>query len=535
MLIVSGTYVGNNANNRAITGVGFRPRLLFIRRQGSTDFWWKSTAHATNAYNIVWGTGQQITQTSGINTIDADGFTVSAGVNATGSTYRYICFEPDDAVLQVGQYTGTGGSRNITCATGFVPTYVALCRNETGTQSNGHWSNPTGGNLTGFPGFTITWLSGYITGTHADGFSVGSAMNVNGLTHNWFAFRSKAGNVFVGTFTGNSTDNRNIVMGDAFQPTELLCTSRATSNNAGRNPTWRDPSHVGDQSVSAYWGDNAADLIQSFRADGFQVGIANFDMNTTGYTYTYIAFISQATATPISRKFWLDVMWDGPVGRKVALGFDASGAIGRRYRVPFSFEALVPLARAFLLVFDSARGTGRGYTLPFESAGDAVLFRRFPIPVETVVALGRALNLPVEASEGILARAFLLPVEAGMGIGRAYRLPAEWSGDLTVLRKFWIPLETRQRLARTLGLPVEAAGQTDSLSDVWRVYRKLSELFGDEWRVIPVGVALEFLETWDVKSAMGMELIDTWRVLPPQLLTLWSGDIQLPSATMEKQ
>jgi hypothetical protein len=119
-------------------------------------------------------------------------------------------------------------------------------------------------------------------------------------------------------------------------------------------------------------------------------------------------------------------------------------------------------------------------------------------------------------------------------MGRAYRLPAEWSGDLTVLRKFGLPLETRQRLARQLGLPVEAAGQTDSLPDVWRVYRTLSELFGDEWRVIPVAVALEFLETWDVQSDMGMELIDTWRVLPPQLLTLWSGDIQLPSATMEK-
>ena len=59
-------------------------------------------------------------------------------------------------------------------------------------------------------------------------------------------------------------------------------------------------------------------------------------------------------------------------------------------------------------------------------------------------------------------------------------------------------------------------------------------MFGDEWRVIPLAAVLDLLDAWNVKSAMGIELIDTWRVLPPQLLTLWSGDIQLPSATMEK-
>ena len=113
-------------------------------------------------------------------------------------------------------------------------------------------------------------------------------------------------------------------------------------------------------------------------------------------------------------------------------------------------------------------------------------------------------------------------------------LPGEWSGDRTILRKFGLPVETRQILARKLALPVEASGQPDSLSDVWRVYRTLSALFGDEWRVIPIAAVIDFLDAWDVQSAMGMELIDTWRVLPPQLLTLWSGDIQLPSATMEK-
>lgn len=245
-------------------------------------------------------------------------------------------------------------------------------------------------------------------------------------------------------------------------------------------------------------------------------------------------FHSSVAAPVVARQFCLDVMADGWIARRVQAPLEVSGAIGRYFSMPFSYEELTPIARAFHLEVAAVRGLGRRYTLPVEADGDLILYRRFPMPVETVTARGRALALPVEASAGILSRTFRFPVEAGMGIGRAYRLPAEWSGDLTVLRKFGLPLETRQRLARQLGLPVEAAGQTDSLPDLWRVYRTLSELFGDEWRVIPVGVALEFLDTWNVQSAIGMELIDTWRILPPQLLTLWSGDIQLPSATMEK-
>jgi hypothetical protein len=236
----------------------------------------------------------------------------------------------------------------------------------------------------------------------------------------------------------------------------------------------------------------------------------------------------------VARAFRLALEVAQGVGRQLPGPLEVTGAIARRFVLPFSYEALVPIARAFHVELEIAKGVGRRYGLPFESAGDLVLYRRFLLPVETTAAVGRGLELPVEASAGILSRTFLLPLEAGIGVGRAYRLPAEWSGDRTILRKFRLPLETRQRLTRRLVLPVEAAGQTDSLSDVWRVYRKLSEVFGDEWRVIPIGVAIDFRDAWNVQSAMGMELIDTWRVLPQQIFTLFSGDIQLPSASMDK-
>ncbi len=246
------------------------------------------------------------------------------------------------------------------------------------------------------------------------------------------------------------------------------------------------------------------------------------------------ALAAEPPGSPIARRMLLDVMADGTASRAFALRFEASATGGRPFRLPFAVEALAPIGRGFPLVFDFAQGLDRRMRLPFESDGDIVLVRRVPMRIETGAALCRTAGLPVESSAGVLSRAFAFPLEFGGGVGRLLLLPVEWDGSRILRRKLAAPLETKQRLSRTASLPTEAAGQTDSLSDRWRVYRTLSEIFLDEWTVIPVSQAIEFCDAWNVRSAMGLELIDTWRVLPPQIVTLWSGDIQLPSGTMEK-
>lgn len=244
--------------------------------------------------------------------------------------------------------------------------------------------------------------------------------------------------------------------------------------------------------------------------------------------------VSFNPANPIGRAVRLEITAESSAARTFALSLGATGAIGRPFRLPFSSEALIPIGRPVPLPAECARGVERRVTLPIESDGAIVLVRTVPMPIETVAALCRQAHLEVEWSAGILARAFVLPVEAGAGVGRLLPLPVEWDGSRILRRAIALPVETKRWLARKAALPVEAAGQTDSLSDLWRVQRALSEIFLDEWTIIPLAQVIEFQDSWSVRSAMGMELIDTWRVLPQQIIALWSGDIQLPSATMEK-
>jgi hypothetical protein len=71
--------------------------------------------------------------------------------------------------------------------------------------------------------------------------------------------------------------------------------------------------------------------------------------------------------------------------------------------------------------------------------------------------------------------------------------------------------------------------------DVWTViWRKLDDLFSDLWTVVPVAVvSFDFVDSWTVRASHGMTLSDRWRVLPPAIVTLYSSDVQLPTATVE--
>ena len=87
MQMKSGSYTGNNAENRAITGVGFLPQALIIFKQ-------QAGAEVNSVY--FYFTGSSELGTSGaVDSLDADGFTISedgsaSSVNTTGNTYHYL-------------------------------------------------------------------------------------------------------------------------------------------------------------------------------------------------------------------------------------------------------------------------------------------------------------------------------------------------------------------------------------------------------------------------------------------------------------
>lgn len=127
-----GSYTGNSTTSNPITGVGFRPDLIIIKRTTSTAsvgrFWFRPSGQAN-----VWAATNGST---GFLTDDADGFTITttnSSVNASGSTYRFVCLKLETGYSEYVSWTGNAtDNRDIT--TSFNPEFVWI-KTQSGSQA----------------------------------------------------------------------------------------------------------------------------------------------------------------------------------------------------------------------------------------------------------------------------------------------------------------------------------------------------------------------------------------------------------------
>jgi len=298
MSFAQGTYVGDGAASKAITGLGFRPKLVVVK--GDT---------ATNGHAMVRATSMSAaenltngTQDQGIASLDADGFTVNltasvnGRTNVLGATYYWYAFGGDLVIS--GSYTGNGVSgRQVT---GLAVTPVMLwvirplggphCyRTSTMTATDLDFANSAG-------------ETDRIKSLDNAGFTLGADSQVNtaAVTYHYIAF-GRASNLGFGTYIGNSVDNRNLpdaVAGStpttafAFDPTMVSIVSEAS-----QLAVWKVSSLAGDAALNYSSTASAANKIQSFGTGQFQVG-TSAEANFLNAVYHY--FVVTA-ATPNSR------------------------------------------------------------------------------------------------------------------------------------------------------------------------------------------------------------------------------------------
>lgn len=175
----TGIYTGNGTDDRNITGVGFQPDLVIVKRTNGADraiFWHKSQGGDNSLPMIE-------TSSSGnkIQGVHSDGFQVGtdSAVNSSSQTYAYIAFKEVSGLVAVSSYAGNGtDDRNIT-GLGFDPEFVMAKGNG---GSNGHayfafagWSANESKPMSGW-GFPVdNTIQDLIT----DGFQVGTSNGIN--------------------------------------------------------------------------------------------------------------------------------------------------------------------------------------------------------------------------------------------------------------------------------------------------------------------------------------------------------------------
>jgi hypothetical protein len=284
----SGSYVGNGADGRSITGVGFQPDAVIIKGDTAQFAVMRTaTMPADSSKELA---EPAVLQANRIESLDADGFTVGsdARVNAAGINYFWMAFRDTGAGdFKAGSYAGTGLANRSITGVGFQPDYAIVMRD--GTSSAVQRSSAMTGDTT--LRFTAaSSVTGRIQAMEADGFRVGSAAEVNlsGNSYHYAAWKSVAGKVAVGTYAGNGLDNRSIT-GVGFSP-DYVIVKASTASEA----VHRSAAVTGDSTLRFLNSANLAGAIKALEADGFQVGI-HATVNSSGTTYFWAAFDATPT------------------------------------------------------------------------------------------------------------------------------------------------------------------------------------------------------------------------------------------------
>ena len=278
MRVATGTYVGNAVDNRAFTGLGFKPDVVLLKGPTFAAFIRTST--------MTGDATQQVDQTGplgagGIRSINTDGFTIGSdnAVNKTGDTFFWVALKAG-AELKVGTYVGNAvDNRNIT-GVGFTPVWLM-------TIGDGGGSSFRIGSQAGDNAFSMIGTSNsadFIQSFNADGFQLGSNNQANqlGTTFHYVAFAASA-NVVQTVYVGNNTDNTNITVAAGFAPL-FVWVKRDTSLVSN----WRSAATVGDLAHRFSAVASATNRIQSFFANGFQIG-QDTEVNAMMGNYHYLA------------------------------------------------------------------------------------------------------------------------------------------------------------------------------------------------------------------------------------------------------
>ncbi|MGH9015749.1 MAG: DUF7483 domain-containing protein [Acidimicrobiia bacterium] len=205
-----------------------------------------------------------------VDAAPVDGNTFSTAASFAGSGMR----------LATGSYAGNGADNRQITAIGFQPD-VVIIKGDTTQVTVMKTSTMTGDSAKALVGPTAPGAN-QIQSLDADGFTLGTnaTVNASGITYYWSAFKTFAGELKIGSYTGNGTSQSLTSLG--FSPEYVIVLSAAASEAVQRSAPM--------STTFFFDGDaGATNRITSLDADGFSVGDSS-RVNTSGTTYYYVAW-----------------------------------------------------------------------------------------------------------------------------------------------------------------------------------------------------------------------------------------------------
>ena len=317
-------YTGTGVDNLAVTGVGFRSDLIWIKNLSLT--------RDHNLADTVQGPLREITpntneavENRSVRSFDSDGFTLdnaSGNYNENGAGYIAWCWKAGNTWqsnvdgnisstvnvnttngFSIVRYRGAGGSSAQTVGHGLssAPELIFFKK----TSSTQDWyvfsvyansgTNPANYFLklnssdaeTENTGSPPSLFAG--TAPTSTVFSVGSTLQES-ADYMAYCWHSVSGYSKIGTYTGNSNNSHSIT-GLGFQP-DFVMIKGTTSGGAGgwyMFDSSRGVQNYVRANLSSAQSTGASSTLTSFDSDGFTLGNDGF-LNNNTHTYLYMAF-----------------------------------------------------------------------------------------------------------------------------------------------------------------------------------------------------------------------------------------------------
>ena len=192
-VLAVGSYTGDGAASRSITGAGFSPEYVAVLDTGSSRAV-QRYAGMSRSYQFDADTGS----TTEITALNPNGFSIGNApeTNRAGNVYHWFAFDTSPGSAKIGSYTGDGADNREISGIGFQPGYVSMRADNTATGRAGAHRFAT---LLGDSSYPFTNANGslpnLIQALSPDGFQIGSDVSVNasGIPHYYLAIRASSG------------------------------------------------------------------------------------------------------------------------------------------------------------------------------------------------------------------------------------------------------------------------------------------------------------------------------------------------------
>ena len=320
-------WTGDGTSSRGITGVGFQPDFVWLKRRDS--------AGNQNVYDVIRGATNYILTDSAnaeatiatrLTSFDSDGFTVGNNGNTNTSSGTYVAWNwltdnttgssnTDGSItstvsanttagFSIGTYTGNSTS-GATVGHGLSDTPDCIIVKTTNASDNwqvyhqalGNTSRVELNNTDAKGTSTALWNN---TSPTSSVFSLGNGSVTNSSSRNYvfYAFAGKKGYSKFGSYTGNGSTNGTFVY-TGFKPAWVMIKrTNSTSNwtlwdttrqeNEINKPLWADLSNAEAAQTTV-----KLDLL----SNGFKIRGTGTNVGLSGSTYIYMAFAENPFVT----------------------------------------------------------------------------------------------------------------------------------------------------------------------------------------------------------------------------------------------